>query len=250
MTDVVGYRAKMGVIVPSTNTVVEHDYSIIRPHGITFHTGRAYIDESVAEGLSSDEAFGAIIEAINKGSEAALRDVLSCKPDYLIMGMSAETFWGGAEGNRQFEERLREKSGLGVTTGASASRRALEVLGANKIACVSPYLPAGDEQVTKFFEDYGYEVVRFRGLKAPSATAMAQITEQTLWQALEEIDGSDVDAIVQAGTNLSMVRFADAAERILGKPIIAINAACVWHALRTNGFNDTMEGVGSLLREH
>jgi maleate isomerase len=59
-----------------------------------------------------------------------------------------------------------------------------------------------------------------------------------------------VEAIVQVGTNLSMVRLADEAERWLAKPVLAINAVTLWHALRTNGIADRMHGFGSLLREH
>jgi maleate isomerase len=59
-----------------------------------------------------------------------------------------------------------------------------------------------------------------------------------------------VEAIVQVGTNLSMGRLADEAERWLGKPVLAINAVTLWHALRTNGIPDQMRGFGSLLREH
>ena len=49
--DVVGYRAKIGVIVPSTNTVVEHDFARVRPPGVTFHSGRFLVE---APDLSSD----------------------------------------------------------------------------------------------------------------------------------------------------------------------------------------------------
>ena len=52
------------------------------------------------------------------------------------------------------------------------------------------------------------------------------------------------------GTNLSMVRLAAEAEEWLAKPVIAINAATLWHALRANGFDDRFEGLGSLLAEH
>ncbi len=58
-----------------------------------------------------------------------------------------------------------------------------------------------------------------------------------------------MDAIVQVGTNLSMVRLAAAAEMWLGKPVIAINTATYWHALRANGITDRMEGFGRLLAE-
>ena len=75
------------------------------------------------------------------------------------------------------------------------------------------------------------------------------ITAEPLRDALIELDGDDVDAIVQVGTNLSMVRLAAAAELWLGKPVIAINTATYWHALRTNGIADRMEGFGRLLSE-
>ena len=59
-----------------------------------------------------------------------------------------------------------------------------------------------------------------------------------------------MDAIVQCGTNLSMAALADEAERWLDKPVIAINAATWWMALRDNGIEDKVHGFGTLLREH
>jgi maleate isomerase len=58
-----------------------------------------------------------------------------------------------------------------------------------------------------------------------------------------------VEALVQVGTNLSMLRLADEAERWMGKPVIAINAAILWHALRQNGIREQRPGFGVLLRE-
>jgi maleate isomerase len=69
-------------------------------------------------------------------------------------------------------------------------------------------------------------------------------------QAIKDIDGDDVDAIVQVGTNLSMIRLAAAAELFLGKPVIAINTATYWHALRACGIHDKRSGFGSLLEHH
>ena len=62
-------------------------------------------------------------------------------------------------------------------------------------------------------------------------------------------DGRDTDAIFQVGTNLSMVRLAAEAENWLGKPVIAINTATYWHALRQNGIMDKISGLGRLLEE-
>ncbi len=65
-----------------------------------------------------------------------------------------------------------------------------------------------------------------------------------------ELDDASVEAIVQVGTNLAMARLAGIAEFWLDKPVIAINTATYWWALRQNGIHDRIEGFGSLLREH
>jgi maleate isomerase len=92
-----------------------------------------------------------------------------------------------------------------VSTGASACRAALEALGTRRIAAFSPYQPVADRQVKRFFEEAGFEVVRVTGLRCKSATAIADVGEEELRGVLRDLDGPDVEAIVQAGTNLSMV---------------------------------------------
>lgn len=247
MTDVVGWRAVMGVVMPSTNTVVEHDFWQVRPAGVSFHAGPIYIEQP---SLDSDEDFEALLEQIRASIKIAVRDVLTAEPDHLLMGMSAETFWNGVEGNRQFQERISAQAGgLGVTTGASACRAALEQMGVRRIAAFSPYQPVADREVRQYFTEAGFDVTAVTGLRCPSATAIAKVTERQLMDTLAEIDGPDVEAIVQVGTNLSFLRLADAAERWLGKPVLAINAATLWHGLRTVGITDRFDGFGSVLRE-
>ena len=93
MPDVAGFRAKIATIVPSTNTIVEADFShLFRIPGVTFHTGRMYIERPA---LDSNDAFAELLEQVDHAFDTALRDVMTCEPDYLVMGMSAPTFWGG-----------------------------------------------------------------------------------------------------------------------------------------------------------
>ena len=247
MPDAAATRAKWGVIIPSTNTVVEHDLNQVRPRGITFHAGRLYIETA---DLSSDSAFEALLEQIRHSMSIAIRDVMTAEPDYLVMGMSAETFWGGKSGLTQFKQEVTDQAGLSIATGAEACERAVEALGLRKIAVLTPYQPVGDEQVCSFFGELGVDVVRIHGLRCQSATAIAEVTEADLRPILRELDGTDIDAIVQAGTNLSMLRLADEAERWLDKPVVGINAATLWYALRANGFADQFDGFGCLLRDH
>ena len=82
---------------------------------------------------------------------------------------------------------------------------------------------------------YRFECKRVFGFKCVGAIEIAHVTEEMAEAALREVDGDDIDAIVQCGTNLSFVGVADRMESVLGKPIIPINAAtlCCARALST-----------------
>ncbi len=245
---VVGPRARFGVIIPSTNTVVEQDFAAVDLDGVSFHFGRMYIANPE---LASDEDFEALLGQIRESIDVAVRDVVTAKPSAMLMGMSAETFWGGVQGNADFEERISRRSGgLGVATGAAACRAALEAFGSRRISVFSPYQPIADEQVGAYFTEAGFDVAAITGLRCSSATTIAEVGRGRIAEVIEEIDGPDVDAIVQVGTNLSFVAQAAELEVELEKPVVAINMATLWHALRSNGIPDRLAGVGRLLAEH
>ncbi len=246
MTDSLGYRKKFGVIIPSTNTIVEPDFYRMTVPGVTPHVSRIHIRD---QNLSSDDAFENLLQQIRVEIEYAVQRVMTSEPDYMVMGMSAETFWDGVEGNRKFTKMISDwAGGLKVATGAEACERALKLFGAKKIGVVTPYQPVGDKNVIRFFTDIGFEVTALKGLRCPTAISIAHVTQDELRKALIEVN-KDADALVQVGTNLSMLGLAEEAERWLGKPVIAINAATYWMALRDNGIEDKVYGVGRLLRE-
>jgi len=246
--DVLGWRAKFGVISPSTNTVVEPEFHAMAVPGVTAHNARIHIRD---QNMADDRGMELLLEQIREEIGFAVQRVMTAEPDYMVMGMSAETFWGGVEGNREFVRQIKDLSGgLGVATGAEACERALQLFGAKRIGIVTPYQPVGDENVVKFFGEIGFDVVNIKGLKCPTAVSIAHVTERELRDALIEVNTADVDVLVQCGTNLSMVRLADEAERWFDKPVIAINAATWWMALRDNGVTDQLNGFGSLLRDH
>ncbi|WP_235037576.1 MULTISPECIES: arylmalonate decarboxylase [unclassified Novosphingobium] len=242
-----GYRMKFGVLGPSTNTIVQPDFDDLRPRGVTNHYSRIHVDNAQAV---SNDTFMAGAWKISDMTHDAVKRVLTCEPNYLVMGMSAVTFFNGAEGGRKWREQVEEVSGLGVSTGAEATVAALEAYGGiRKVAFLSPYFPTANAEVRNFLSDYGYETVRDVALERPSWIAIAETPEQTLRETFRQLDGDDVDALIQVGTNLDCMRFAAAAETWLGKPVIAINAATYWHALRRNGIDNQIEGFGRLMAE-
>jgi maleate isomerase len=247
MTDVLGWRKKFGVLGPSTNTVVQPEFDDMRPDGVTNHYSRIYTENATAV---SNETFLAGTQMISDNVLDAVHSVMTCSPDYLVMGMSAITFYGGDKGADEFQAKVEGAAGVGVSIGSHSTAAALRAYGdIGKIAFLSPYFPAANEQVQQYFEDSGFQVVREISLRCPSWIAIAEVPSDTLRTVLDELNGPDVDALVQVGTNLSMARLAAEAEQSLGKPVIAINTATYWHALRNNGITDKVSGFGRLLEE-
>lgn len=250
MVDSLGYRMKFGVIAPSTNTSVEPEYALMQPAGITNHFCRIEIPD---DPVRSDEEFTQLLVNIREATEVAMDRVMTCSPGFVIMGMSAETFWDGAEGADVLHKKMEERAGVGVSLGSHACEHALTAYSEEKpiksIGVLTPYMPAGDAMVRKFFTDIGYDVKALIGLKSPSPMLIAHEPKEKLRQAIIDLNQSDVDCIIQVGTNLACMEVATEAERWLGKPVIAINAATYWHSLRRNGFEDKVHGCGRLLSD-
>ena len=250
--DYYGYRKKFAVLVPSTNTAVECEYAMMKPAGVVMATRGCVIPPFKVQ---SEADFVNMVKAIGDATEQGLRDALTCKPDHVIFGYSAETFWDGKERSdrefRKYNDIAREVAGCNITFGAQAIMDALACYpGVKKIAAVTPYMPVGDGMVVKFMSDIGYEVVRIAGHCSPGPVEIAWEPFGKTRELVREVDGDDVDLILQAGTNLYFVELAAQLERELGKPVLAINAVTFWHALRNNGIPDRMAGFGSLLAEH
>ena len=246
--DTLGWRMKFGVLVPSTNTSVQPEYDAMRPVGVTNHVRGFRIPNAPTR---TDAEFLQQLENMRATMVDAADELLTMEPGHLILATAAESA-GGVSGAKLLREKLRAKSGgrVGVTLGADAIQAALHRYGhIRRIALVTPYMPVGDEQAKSFFTDCGFEVVRVRGLKCGSPMLIAHVAEAELRDAIVALDGSDVDAVVQVGTNLPAARVAGQAEFWLGKPVVALNTATYWHALRENGVQDKVQGFGRLLAD-
>ena len=89
MVDYLGYRKKIGIVVPSTNTTCQPECELLRPAGVTNHVARITI---VERPLTSDQAFLEHVKAMREGIRGAIDQVMTCQPDHLIMGVAPVSY--------------------------------------------------------------------------------------------------------------------------------------------------------------
>ncbi len=246
MPDTLGFRKRIGIVVPSTNTTVQPECEALRPRGVTNHTARSTIKERP---LNTEQAFFEHMAAMRDGTAVAIDQIMTAGLDHLIMGIALETFWGGVAVAAKLQDELSQRAGVGISMGSTAAVAALKAFGAKKIAVLTPHQPRGDDMVRLYLSEAGFDIVRLLGLKCVSPRAIAQVPAADIRNALKGLDGPDVDALLQVGTALPTVAIAAEAERSLGKPVLAINAVTYWDALRRCGIDDRVSGYGRILEE-
>ena len=139
MRDVLGWRRKFGVLGPSTNTIVQPDFEMMRPIGVTNHYSRIFTPNAQAV---SNETFMAGTQVIGRNVLDAVRSVMTCSPDYLVMGMSAITFYGGAAGADEFQRSIERESAVGVQHRVAFLHGGVESVWRGEAPCVPlPLLP-------------------------------------------------------------------------------------------------------------
>ena len=249
MPDALASRLKFGVVAPATNTIVQPEYDAMRPRGVTNQMARVVIPDSP---VGTETEFAAMMSQVRSSIEGALDAVMACSPSAVVVGMSAETFWEGVLDAHALQAHLEERAaGVKVILGVQACQAAIQRYGGiRRISVITPYMPSGDAQVRRSFTDNGFEVINLLGLKSNSPLLMAHESPERLRRAVREVDDSSVELILQVGTNLAFASVAAEAERWLGKPVLAVNTCTYWHALRSSGIEDKIEGFGSLLTEH
>jgi maleate isomerase len=253
---VCSHRRRFGLLVPATNTTMESELWTILVRnrdrgldGVGIHTSPV---RTPRPDVGSPEAFERFKRDFLGGLADATAMAMLAKPQYLIVGMSLEHLVAGIEPVRATMDRLAEGCDLSWATWHDAAKAALDRFRARRIALITPFDRDGNESAARMFRDLGFEVVANFGFCCANVQHIAHIPDEAKERAVTELlatAGNRLDAVVQCGTNMSMVAVAERLEPRLGIPVLSINATLLWYALRESGIDARAHGAGRLLRE-
>ncbi len=247
-TDSLATRAKVAVVVPATNTVVQPEMEAMRPAGVTNHVTRMRLPPRPYD---DQEAYKHALRTEKGELEEALELVMLCEPHVVAHGHSIHSFRGDGAQALAEEQRLEKLCGIPFITPSRAVLAGLEAIGRpQRIAVLTPYWPPADEMIAAFFTACGYEVVATHGLKSTGPTAVARFSAEQILQGFDAVDNAQAQALVHVGTNLPVSALTPLIEQRRGKPLIGVNVATYWLALRRLGIQDRLPGMGLLAEKY
>jgi maleate isomerase len=247
-TDILAFRAKVAVVVPATNTIVQPEFEAMRPAGVTNHVTRMLLPPRPYDDM---EIYKRALANEEGGLEDALKLVLPCEPHVVAHGHSIHSFRGDRARAESEVAKLEAFCGIPFVTPSMAVLKGLEAIGnPRRIAVLTPYWPPADALIAEFFTACGYDVVASHGLKATGPTAVARITRDEIRAGFVAVDRPDAEVLIHVGTNLPVSAITDEIETAHGKPLIGVNVATYWLALRRLGIRDALPGFGILARVH
>ncbi len=247
-TDVMAFRAKVAVVVPATNTIVQPEMEAMRPAGVTNHVTRMRLPPRPYD---DQNEYKKALETEKGDLEDALESVLLCEPHVVAHGHSIHSFRGDGEVALREEKRLEALCGIPFVTPSRAVLAGLEAIGRPKrISILTPYWPPADQMIAEFFKACGYEVVSTHGLKSTGPTAVARFTHDEIMKGFEEVNRHESEALIHVGTNLPVSAMTQEIEQKFAKPMIGVNVATYWLALRRIGIMDPLPGMGLLAEKY
>jgi maleate cis-trans isomerase len=236
-----GWRAKLGLIVPPTNTVNEAEWARMTPEGVTVHVMRMP--------LHTDTTSEAGRHALYEDIRHAVTELAKAGPDVIAYACTAGSMVTPLDALTNF---MQEVSGIASVATASALVHACRVLGLSRISIATPYHDALNEHEAAFLSANGIQAVRVLGLgigaRGPQEyVEIARVSKQRVYEHCRSADAPGAQGMVVSCTDFATLEAIPKLEAELGKTVVSSNLATFWLALRTAGVEDRLSGFGRLL---
>ena len=228
-----------GVLIPSTNTTVEIEYSRLLPPAYQAHFARV---------LSS--APGSPFSPPRDDDVDYQAKLLGTAKVALVMLIQTSASLFADDYDEVVTRRIGAAAGVPAFTSAMAIGEAVQELNMRRIAIVSPYSEPVNARARHYFEaKYGLQIVALEGFAATDSYAIGQLSPENARDAFARIDRPDIEAFVVPGGNFPTMASIAGWEEEFGKPVVTTNQAAVWAMVRRLNPGDQIPGLGRLLDE-
>jgi maleate isomerase len=225
-----------GVLIPSTNTTVEVEYSRLLPATLQLHVGRL--------GKGAKTPFSPSLDADLAYQSKMLGDA---RVEVVALAQTSASLFDD-DYDAKATRMMSEGAGVPALTSAQAIGEAVQALGARRVAIVSPYSPDAIGRAKRYYETkYGLDVVALEGFDASDSYAIGLMGPENARDAFLRIDRPEIEVLVVPGGNFPTMPSIAAWEAEFGKPVITTNQAALWAMMKVMKMDEKLPGLGRLL---
>jgi maleate isomerase len=230
-----GTRARIGILVPSSNTITEAEFNALKPEGVSVHAARMFITHPTVENLAK----------MNEDTERAAKLIATAKPSVVAFACTTGSLLEGTGWDARLIERIEKITGVPTTTTSTSVIRAFKELGIQKVSVATPYNEELNQREADFFEKSGVKVLKIQGRDLGGL--MAQISLDEVKDLARAVNRPDADAVFLSCTNLKALPVLDSLEKEFGKYVFSSNIATFWDVMRMLKIKEPVQGRGKLL---
>jgi maleate isomerase len=230
------WERKLGLIVPSWNTVNEYEFQQVIHPTMSVHSMRIKITADDEENYSW----------MGTQVPGAAQLLAQAKVQAICYGCLAGGFVKGPGHDQQIVKDIEGATGIPGVAAACAVVDALRALGVERVSVASPYEPWLNDKLRQYLNAFGIEVLALKGM---GTQAHSGFTPEQNAKLASEVDRPASQAVFIACSNFRTLEIIEPLEEKLGKPVVSSNLCSLWKMLRLLGDRRSLPRAGRLFRE-
>ena len=217
---------RVGLLVPSSNTVMEVDFYRNLPSSVTAHTGRMYMESTTVRGMEL---------MLDEHTIPAARVLATVNPDMVVFGCTTAGTLRGDDYDIELCRRLTEATGAPTISVIQAVKHELKAAGGSTVAILTPYVDALNQQIKASVETDGLQVVAMHGMGITHNFDIAQVQPSQIVQFARGKLGArlSADILFVSCANYQAVSALPRLRELYGRPVVTSTQAALAVVRRT-----------------
>ena len=209
---------RIGLIVPSSNTVMEPDFHRRFSGTAVVSTTRMFLEQVTPE---------AEIRMLADDLPRAAELIRTTAPDTVIFGCTSAGSLEGLAHDEQIRRTIENASGARTVTVLDAVMTELRRLNPRRVAVFTPYMEDLTNRVARCVAEGGYQISQSAGMGIQQNLDIGRVTPEEIVSFVQSRLSADVDCLFLSCTNWRAVEAIELLGRMLGVPIVSSNQAAM-----------------------